>query len=55
MVQFFSGDFSAVNPIFTPQTFILTWILCIGLSVMSGFYPAWRASRMDPVVALRHE
>ena len=55
MVQFFSGDFSAVNPIFTPQTFIFTWILCIGLSVMSGFYPAWRASRMDPVVALRHE
>lgn len=55
MRRFFSAEFSAINPIFTLQTFILTWLLCIALSVISGFYPAWRASRMDPVVALRHE
>jgi len=52
---FSSGVFSFINPIFTPQTFIFTWLLCLVLSVISGFYPAWRASKLDPVVALRHE
>jgi len=56
MRRFFSGEFAAaINPIFTPQTFVLTWLLCLILSVISGFYPAWRASQLDPVVALRHE
>jgi putative ABC transport system permease protein len=55
MRRFFAGEFAAINPIFTPQTFIFTWVLCLVLSVISGFYPAWRASQLDPVVALRHE
>ncbi len=55
MRRFFAGEFAAISPIFTPQTFILTWLLCLILSVISGFYPAWRASQLDPVVALRHE
>ena len=55
MRRFFAGEFAAINPIFTPQTFVLTWLLCLILSVISGFYPAWRASQLDPVVALRHE
>jgi len=55
MRRFFAGEFAAITPIFTPQTFVLTWLLCFILSVVSGFYPAWRASQLDPVVALRHE
>jgi putative ABC transport system permease protein len=56
MRSLFRGDFAAaINPIFTPQTFVFTWLLCLILSVISGFYPAWRASQLDPVVALRHE
>jgi len=55
MRRFFAGEFAAINPVFTPQTFIFTRVLCLVLSVISGFYPAWRASQLDPVVALRHE
>ncbi len=51
-----SMQFSAViTPSFSPLNFASTWLICVALSMVSGFYPAWRASRMDPVVALRHE
>jgi putative ABC transport system permease protein len=37
------------------------WLVLIGLSasvitgIFSGFAPAWQASKLDPVVALRYE
>lgn len=42
-------------PAFDPWYLLYTWVLCIALSVISGFYPSWRASQLDPVEALRHE
>jgi len=44
-----------IIPIFDFWNIISTWILCILLSMISGFYPSWRASRLNPVEALRHE
>jgi putative ABC transport system permease protein len=42
-------------PAFDPWNLLLTGVLCVALSMISGFYPSWRASQLNPVVALRHE
>ena len=43
------------TPAFAPSNLLYTWLICVFVSIISGTYPAWRASRLDPVVALRHE
>lgn len=42
--------------------FIIPWmfilgglVLCVGVGIMSGYYPAKKASKLDPVEALRYE
>jgi putative ABC transport system permease protein len=50
------GGFSLqLVPTFDPLHLLQTWVLCVSLSMISGFYPSWRASRLNPVEALRHE
>jgi len=44
-----------IIPAFDPWGILSTWLLCAALSMISGFYPSWRAARLDPVEALRHE
>jgi putative ABC transport system permease protein len=31
------------------------WALSLGLSIAAGLYPAWKASKLSPIVALRRE
>jgi len=38
-----------------PITFILVTILVIGVAAVAGFIPASRASKVDPLIALRYE
>lgn len=44
-----------IVPLFDPMYLLQTWALCVALSMISGFYPSWQASRLNPVDALRHE
>jgi putative ABC transport system permease protein len=48
------GEIS-IRPVFEISLFINSFIFGIMISVIFGLYPAWRAARMDPVDALRHE
>ena len=39
----------------TPDSMVAALVVALGVGVFFGFYPAWRASRLDPIEALRRE
>ncbi len=41
--------------VFNIQIIILVLGVTTSVAVVAGLYPAWRASRLDPIVALRHD
>jgi len=49
------GSGPTITAVFFPQDLAMIWFLSVGLSALAGFYPALKAARLPPIVALRRE
>ncbi|HEX6280848.1 MAG TPA: FtsX-like permease family protein [Nitrososphaera sp.] len=50
-----SNGLGNLSPVFLPTDLATVWGISVGLSLIAGIYPAWKASRLSPIVALRRE
>ena len=54
-IPFLVTRFSPLKTIVTPESLVLSFGISVGVGLIFGLYPAWRAAAMDPVDALRHD
>ncbi|MDE1865868.1 MAG: ABC transporter permease [Candidatus Micrarchaeota archaeon] len=48
-----SSSSLSYSPVFTPSTVLAALLVAMVVSMIAGIYPAWRASKMEPIDALR--
>ena len=49
------AKYSPLSTVLDPASALLSMGVAAGVGIFFGFYPAWRASRLDPIQALRYE
>ncbi|MEI7901958.1 MAG: FtsX-like permease family protein, partial [bacterium] len=47
--------FTAMPTVVQPYSLVLAFGISVGIGIVFGLYPAWRAAQLDPIEALRHE
>lgn len=52
--RFAASQLFEVSPL-DPATFLITALVLTAAALLASFIPAWRAARVDPVIALRNE
>jgi putative ABC transport system permease protein len=54
-LSYFLSGAMEVPWVFSPVTALIAFLFCALLGIAFGYYPARRASKLDPIDALRHE
>jgi putative ABC transport system permease protein len=55
LVPFLITYFADMPTVITPESILLPLFISAGIGIIFGLYPAMRAAKVDPIVALRHE
>src|SRR5215813_15552885 len=48
-----SGGGAYIAPIFLSNELLQVWLLSLTITLLAGLFPAWKASRLSPLIAMR--
>ena len=49
----FANKQLVVAPIFLPNELLQVWLMSLTVTIPAGLFPAWKASRLSPLIAMR--